>query len=72
MIPKDHYECAVRYHELSVNISSKEKNLNILYNIPYNPETNFIEMIFCPVKKYIRSNNIQPILTIFIKLKKIH
>ena len=34
-----------------------EKKINILYNIPYNPESNPIEMIFCPLKRFIKSKN---------------
>ena len=37
------------------------EQLNILYNIPYNPETNPIEMLFCPIKKNIKSNNTKSI-----------
>ena len=36
----------------------KEDKVNILYNVPYNPESNPIEMIFCPIKKFIKSNNL--------------
>lgn len=43
---------------------SKNEKIDILYNIPYNPETNPIEMIFCPVKKYIKSNNTRSIIAI--------
>jgi putative transposase len=36
---------------------AESESINILYNIPYNPETNPIEMIFCPIKNYIKSHN---------------
>lgn len=42
----------------------KEDKVNILYNIPYNPESNPIEMIFCPIKKFIKSNNTKSIFNI--------
>jgi transposase len=42
----------------------EEEDLNILYNVPYNPETNPIEMIFCPIKHYVRSKNTESITTI--------
>lgn len=42
----------------------KEANVNVLYNIPYNPESNPIEMIFCPIKKFIKSNNTKSITAI--------
>jgi len=32
--------------------------------LPYNPETNPIEMIFGPIKNYIRSNNMKLIAAI--------
>ena len=43
------------------NEYAKLNNVNILYYIPYNPETNPIEMIFCPIEKYIKSNNTKSI-----------
>ena len=42
----------------------KEDKVNILYNVPYNPESNPIEIIFCPVKKFIKSNNTKSMLAI--------
>jgi transposase len=42
----------------------KTNKVNILYNIPYNPESNPIEMIFCPIKKFIKSNNTKSIIFI--------
>jgi transposase len=43
---------------------ANEKKLNILYNVPYNPETNPIEMIFSPIKNNVRSNNTESITAI--------
>jgi len=43
---------------------AEQEKINVLYNIPYNPETNPIEMIFSPVKNYVRSNNTKSIVAI--------
>ena len=43
---------------------SKHENINILYNIPYNPETNPIKMLFCPIKKNIKLNDTSTIINI--------
>ena len=43
---------------------AKNNNLNILYNIPCNPETNPVEMIFSPVKNHVRSNKTESIMAI--------
>jgi transposase len=43
---------------------TESEKLNILYNIPYNPETNPIEMLFCPIKKNIKNHNTKTIINI--------
>jgi len=39
------------------NAYAKKRSINILYNIPYNPQTNPIEMIFHPIKNHVRKND---------------
>lgn len=45
----------------------KENNIEVIYNIPYNPETNPIEHCFFPLKNEIKKRNI----TTYKKLKNI-
>ena len=47
-----------------------KNEVNVLYNIPYNPESNPIEMIFNPIKKFIKSNNTKYINTINDSINK--
>jgi len=42
----------------------EQNKLNVLYNNPYNPQTNPIEMIFSPVKNNIKSNKTSTISSI--------
>ena len=37
---------------------NKQRNIEIIYNIPYTPETNPIEHVFSDIKKYIRNESI--------------
>lgn len=34
-----------------------DNHVNVIYNIPYNPESNPIELIFSPIKNYIKRHN---------------
>lgn len=33
----------------------EEKNINLLFNVPYSPETNPIEIVFTKVKNIVRN-----------------
>lgn len=58
------------HHTKLLNSYAKYNNVNILYNIPYNPETNPIEMCFNPIKSNIKSNDTSTIRKINISLDK--
>lgn len=45
---------ATIHHTKILTSYVKDKNISIVYNIPYNPETNPIEMCFSPIKVKVR------------------
>lgn len=42
----------------------EHKKIDVLYNIPYNPETNPIEMLFSPIKNNVKLHNTKTIINI--------